>query len=154
MSESKTSKRRLEATERQRQALELRKSGASFESIARTLGYKGRSSAYRAVMAALRKTLQEPADELRKLELNRIDVALLGIWKLVRVGHLQAIDRFVKLAERRAKLVGLDAPTKWAPTDPTGEKEYIGLTDEERMVKILAILEMARKRDEIKSDHG
>jgi hypothetical protein len=36
---------------------------------------------------------------------------------------LQAIDRLVKIADRRAKLLGLDKPTKTAFTDPTGEKE-------------------------------
>lgn len=36
---------------------------------------------------------------------------------------LAAVDRLVKLSERRARLLGLDAPTKTALTDPTGEKE-------------------------------
>lgn len=37
---------------------------------------------------------------------------------------LSAIDRAVKLMERRAKLLGLDAPTKVAPTNPNGDKAY------------------------------
>jgi AraC-like DNA-binding protein len=36
---------------------------------------------------------------------------------------LQAIDRVVKVSERRARLLGLDMPTKTALTDPSGEKE-------------------------------
>lgn len=36
---------------------------------------------------------------------------------------LQAIDRVVKVSERRSRLLGLDMPTKVAATDPTGEKE-------------------------------
>lgn len=36
---------------------------------------------------------------------------------------LQAIDRVVRVSERRARLLGLDMPTKTALTDPTGEKE-------------------------------
>ena len=37
---------------------------------------------------------------------------------------LSAVDRAVKLMERRAKLLGLDAPTKVAPTNPNGDQPY------------------------------
>lgn len=43
-------------------------------------------------------------------------------------------------------LLGLNAPVKIAPTDPTGEKEYNALTDEERVEQISKILDAARKR--------
>ncbi len=36
----------IEVTERQRQAVELRKAGAGFEEIARQLGYASKSGAY------------------------------------------------------------------------------------------------------------
>lgn len=46
--------------------------------------------------------------------------------KLVRledVGpRLAAVDRYLKIMERRAKLLGLDMPNKVALTDPSGEK--------------------------------
>lgn len=35
---------------------------------------------------------------------------------------LAAIDRLLKIEERRAKLLGLDKPTKIAPTNPDGDK--------------------------------
>jgi hypothetical protein len=110
--ESKTSERRLEAAEKQRKALELRKAGTPFEVIARELGYRGPSSAYNAVMSALRKTLQEPADEVRNLELTRLDNLLLKLWHRALAGRYTAIDRVLKILERRAKLLGLDAPVK------------------------------------------
>lgn len=37
---------------------------------------------------------------------------------------LAAIDRAVRLMERRARLLGLDAPAKVAPTTPDGDKPY------------------------------
>ena len=110
--ESLTSPRRLTAAERQRQALELRKAGVTFETIATQLGYRNRSGAYKAVMSALRRTLQEPADEVRRLELERLDALLLALWSQARQGHQGAIDRCLKIAERRAKLLGLDAPAQ------------------------------------------
>lgn len=112
MSESKTSQRRLEAIENQRKALELRKAGVTFVVIAEQLGYRGPSGAYRAVMSALKRTLQEPADEVRTLELERLDALLLALWAQAKQGQQGAVDRVLKVMERRAKLLGLDAPTK------------------------------------------
>lgn len=107
-----TQQRRVDANDRQIRALELRKSGVSYEDIARELGYRGRDGAHRAVSAALKRTLQEPADELRRLESERLDAMLFAIAPLVRRGNLEAIDRALKIMERRAKLLGLDAPIR------------------------------------------
>lgn len=102
----------VEANERQRQALELRKAGVGFQSIADQLGYKDHSGAYRAVRAALKKTLQEPADELRAIEVERMDQMLAGLWPKATTGDTWAVDRVLKIMERRANLLGLDAPVK------------------------------------------
>jgi len=40
-----------------------------------------------------------------------------------KLAALNVVDRVLKIQERRAKLLGLDMPTKTALTDPTGEKE-------------------------------
>ncbi len=112
MAESMTSVKRLQALERQRQALELRKEGKGFVEIAAKLGYKGPSGAHQAVMRALRRTLQEPCDELRRLELERCDALLAGLWPKAKKGHVASVDKVLKVMERRAKLLGLDAPTK------------------------------------------
>jgi hypothetical protein len=140
MAESKTSERRLRAIERQRQALELRKGGASFPEIAKALGYSGPAGAYQAVMSALRRTLKEPAEEVRTLEVARLDAMLLALWTQVKQGNQGAIDKALKVEERRAKLLGLDAPAKVAPTDPSGEEQYEGLTDDELVRRLMAIL--------------
>lgn len=102
----------LQASERRKQALQLRLAGASYDEIASRLGYSDRGSAWRSVMAALKATLQEPADELRKLELERLDRLLLGVWGQAAKGNQGAVDRALRIMERRAKLLGLDAPTK------------------------------------------
>ena len=106
--ESKASKNRISAAKKQAQALALRAAGASYETIAFQLGYASPSGAYKAVSSALRKTLEEPAAELRTLELNRLDGYLLVISPEVRRGNLKAIDRALKISERRSKLLGLD----------------------------------------------
>jgi len=112
----------LNALDNQLKALELRKAGVSYQRIAETLGYKDASGAWRAVKSALKKTLQEPAAELRTLEIERLDAMLSAIWASVKQGQYGAIDRAIKIMERKAKLLGMDAPVKIAPVDPDGNK--------------------------------
>lgn len=126
MSESKTSVNRIEAVERQRQAVELRKAGLGYEAIAQQLGYAGPSGAYKAIQSALRRTLQEPADELRAIENARLDDLWRGIWLDARKGNVLKIDRALKIMARRAALLGLDAPTRTEDvTDRRAEAETI-----------------------------
>ena len=111
----------VNASDKQRQALELRKAGVSYVMIAEKLGYRGPSGAHAAVASGLKRTLQEPADELRKLEVERLDSMLLAINAQVKQGNHGAIDRALRIMERRAKLLGLDAPTRQDVTSG-GEK--------------------------------
>lgn len=47
--------------------------------------------------------------------------------------YLQAL---LGIQERRAKIFGIDAPSKVAPTDPSGEREYGKMTDAELNARI------------------
>ena len=61
----------------------------------------------------------------------------------------------INAVKTMAVIFGLNAPTKIAPTDPTGEKEYESLTDEERASRIAAIFDAARaRRDGSASEAG
>ncbi len=102
----------IKALDRQLKALELRKAGVPYQTIADQLGYSDRGSAYNSVQTALKKTLAEPADEVRRLELERLDALLMGMYPQARKGNQGAVDRCLRIMERRAKLLGLDAPTK------------------------------------------
>jgi hypothetical protein len=115
--ESTTSARRLAAVERQRLALGMRRGGASYDDIARKLGYAGPNGAHKAVLSAIRKTLAEPADDVRLLELDRLDRLQLAYWTRAtgdrdRPPDLAAAHYVLKLMDRRARLLGLDAPIK------------------------------------------
>lgn len=103
-------------------ALELRRAGLGFEAIGAQLGLK-KSQAHRLVVAGLaeaRAQVVASADDLRSEELSRLDGMLTGLWPRARKGEVAAVDRVLKIGERRAKLLGLDAPTKVAETDPDG----------------------------------
>lgn len=58
--------------------------------------------------------------------------------------------------ERRCKLLGLDAPTKIAPTSPDGKEQYDGgITETERAARISAILDRGRtRRDRLSTSDG
>jgi hypothetical protein len=140
------SPRRLSVADKRRKALELRKAGASFDSIAQELGFANKGGAYKAVMAALDSTVREPANEVRKLELERLDRLFLVVWPRALAGDTKALDRCLQIMRQRGSLEGLNID-KLALTDPTGEKEFSGgLTDEERAERLVAILEQARTR--------
>jgi len=102
---------RVRAHERHLQALELRKAGVTYEVIAGQLGYANASGARKAVVSALKATLREPAAELRELELARLDAMLLPLWRPVQAGDEKAVDRALRIMERRARLLGLDRKT-------------------------------------------
>lgn len=94
-------------------AMELRLAGFSYADISEQLGYKSRVGAFKAVQRALKATLREPTDDVRELELGRLDVMLRSIWEKVEGGQLAAIDRAIKIVERRARMLGLDTAQKF-----------------------------------------
>jgi hypothetical protein len=104
--------RRVRAHDRHLQALELRKAGATYQMIADQLGYAQAKGAYKAVASALKATLKEPAEELRTLEAERLDAALLAIWRRVTKGDDKAIGRLLGIMKRRMELFGLAAPRR------------------------------------------
>src|SRR6266542_4370638 len=98
----------LRAVEREAQAVALRRAGVDYRTIASQLGYANPGNAYRAVSRALLRTLRESGvEELRALELARLDAMLMGVWQSARSGHLGAIDAVLKIQQRRARLLGL-----------------------------------------------
>ena len=110
MPESKTSERRLSAAQKRVRALELRTEGKTFQQIADELKYRSKASAYDAVTKGLEETLQEPADALRRVESERLDRMLEGLWPKAIKGDTWSVDRVLGIMDRRAKLFGLDKP--------------------------------------------
>lgn len=106
--------RKAIAADREKRALALRLAGATYEQIASEL-HISLGAAHKAVQSVLDRTRQqcsEQADELRQLEVARLDRMLLLLESQIRTGHLGAIDRALRIQERRAKLLGLDAPVR------------------------------------------
>ena len=121
----KTGIQSIDAAERQRTALELRKAGASYDQIADKLDVS-KSMAAKVVRTALKSIIKEPAEEVRDMEVARLDAALFAIWSQVKQGNHGAIDRFIKIQDRRAAYLGLDAPKESAlNVSGTLKREYV-----------------------------
>jgi hypothetical protein len=122
--ESKTSPRMIKAREKEGRALELRLYGANYEGIAEQLGYADASGAYKAISRALDRLTAEPSKEVLRIELERLDRMLSAVLGQAVQGHLGSIDRVLKIMERRAKLLGLDAVTLVEQAH-TGEVSFV-----------------------------
>lgn len=144
--------------------LKRRRDGISFPMIAEEMGMT-QGYVYKLYKKALKEIIVEDVEEVRKMELLRLEQLEEEVLNVLRAFHpvinsgevvrdvvedesgaplinpqtgnpvtvrlqdtgpkLAAVDRAIKLMERRARLLGLDAPTKVAPTTPDGDKPYV-----------------------------
>lgn len=121
---AKSSKHRIEQAERDQKAIALRRSGMCYSEIAARVGYANRSGAYKAVMRVLEEIAKETAEDashIRSIELQRLDDLLKAVWDTALAGDPKAIDRVLKIMDRRARFLGLDAPTKQEVSGPDGD---------------------------------
>ena len=103
--------RAVKDAELTRQCLELRVAGATLEEIGRAVDLH-KSNVSRRIKAALADIPAAEAEALRTMENERLDRMQKAIWNQVRQGHLGAVDRAIRISERRSRLNGLDAPQR------------------------------------------
>ncbi len=120
--QDKTSATRLQAQQLRREVLELRLGGATITVICERLGI-GRATAMRHLtkaMAEAQEQMAAPAGELRAIELQRLERMWTPVYTRAIRGDLDHVDRALKISERRAKITGIDAPTKVESSGPGG----------------------------------
>jgi DNA-binding transcriptional MerR regulator len=105
---AKTSPETAAARERAAKAMDLRKQGFTFDEIAVALGYTSRQRAHEAVMRMLKEIIREPAEELRTLELERLDAMFVVHFAKASKGSVDSLGAALRIMERRAKLMGID----------------------------------------------
>jgi hypothetical protein len=152
--------RRAEIDLRRSEALKLRIQGYTYQAIADAMGYADRKVAHNDVklaLASVAKETHENAEEMRSLELERLEALWNRTWKLldrenVTVSHgkviyiedpetgekvavrddaptLATVDRLVRISERKAKLAGLDKPNQ-LEVSGTIKYEVVGVPTE------------------------
>ena len=133
MDQHKTDRRIIDTAERRSYVLALRKAGATYRQIAeaviREFGEeklpKGFNELYaykdvKRELDKLRTQMAEDVGEIRRLEVERLDDLLRGLWKQARTGNQGAVDRVLRIMKRRADLLGLDAPSRAEVTGKDG----------------------------------
>jgi hypothetical protein len=119
----KAGRKKIKNREQVQRALDLRKEGMTYAEIAAAMACS-RTVAYKYVVSGLEElttSLKETAVDVREMELTRLDAIISANWP--QRGSWKNGELILKAMERRAKLLGLDAPTKLAQTTPDGEQE-------------------------------
>lgn len=122
---------------REAQVLELRKAGVPFRQIAEQVGYAGPGPAYEAYKRAMHAIIKEPAEAVRDLEVARLDALFTVAYQRAAIGDrdLRALDRCLSIMDRRAKLLGLDAPSRRVVDVITHDEFSDALSQMEREVR-------------------
>jgi len=119
--------KRYTTLERRQQALELRKNGYDYKTIGKALGVSSKTAFgyVQKCLEEIRANTHEAAEDVLELELKRLDIAQAALMPRVRDGDPRAIDTLMRVQERRAKYLGLDAANK---VEITGKGVIINLT--------------------------
>lgn len=121
-----------ELDRKRRRALDLHLAGVPYSVIAEVVGYASKQGAHKAVQAALEA--QKAGDDLGEVatsELARLDQMLSGLWAKARKGDVAAVDRVLRIEERRAVILARNS----GKTDDEKPKEATSLSDFERRLR-------------------
>ena len=105
-----TSLEKIEISKRNRDILKLRLSGLSLQDIGDAVGITA-SAVHKVITKELALITVGPAKDLKIQELLKLDTLQAALWPQAMTGCNKSINTLLKLAERRSKLLGLDAET-------------------------------------------
>jgi predicted DNA-binding protein (UPF0251 family) len=132
LSDLTVARRKREHT-RRLEALSLRLAGLNYGQIAERMDLSEE-----AVRQMITRTLQRAENRLveeeREIEGARLDRAQAAIWPDVLAGDHKAIDVYLRISARRAKLFGMDAPTKIDLSVSVRQEMEAALVNLERVV--------------------
>jgi hypothetical protein len=153
-SETSNSAEYEEQLKRDSRVFELRVQGLTFEQIAQEVGFSGPSGAWQAYKRIRERLIFEPLEELRQLELMRLDAVQHALWDRAIEGDLPAANCVLKIMDLRAKLVGLYKPERVELSKWNFEAGDVD-AEVERIIKIMNEREeefMARRESEVRAE--
>lgn len=144
---------KINAAEKRKRAVELRKAGAPYSRIGEELGVSRQraSKMVKEAMEELKAETVQETENLRQMEAQRLDTLQVGVWSRAVKGDLDALDRVLKISHRRSKMLALDKPNRVEVSGPGGGPikhqqapvlDYSRLTDKE-LSTLETILEKA-----------
>lgn len=126
------------------QALGLRIAGLNYRDLGKALGVS-HAAAHRLVREALDETRARSAEEterLRELELRRTDAVIQAHYP--KRADPRSARVLLQAGERRARLLGLDAPVKLEPVAPPDERLDTSALDTHELLQLRALMLKAR----------
>jgi len=97
--------------EREAEVMRLFKASKTYDEICAETGLANRSSVASIIKRVLQRNVVEDVEEIRAVEISRIDEMFASIWESARAGSLAHQEGAMKLMkERRKYLPGLEAP--------------------------------------------
>lgn len=109
---SKSKPADIERWERDYECVKLRRAEVDWDTIVEKLGYASPGHAHNRFVAFMRAYPRDDIEQMRDLELDRIEKTARALEPRVAQGDVRAAEVWNKLSERRAKLMGLDKPER------------------------------------------
>lgn len=126
--------------------------GLNYRDIASGLGVSigTVSNDVKVLMKRWREEQVNQIDDLVTVDLRRLDAAINAIWNDVKEGNLPAVDRLIRILERRSRMLGYDEPEK-VELDWRKEAESAGI-DADRAYKEAVAAIVAHLAEGARSD--
>jgi len=131
----------LAKQEKAEKIIELRRTGATWELIAKATGYANPSGAYKAYQKILESMVYPKLEEYRHMELDLYDRLQLSVYERAKNGDMRAIETILKISDRRRSIIGLDAPSKIQAEVIT----YDGAILEQHTARIVEMVRLSRE---------
>lgn len=112
---SASQEKRDQVRARRKEAIALRLAGVDLQTIADRLGYASRGHVHLDLQRAREESrveLDVGVEELRHLQVDRLNRLLASGWGKAVKGDLKAVDTCSRLVQQLSKLQGLEAPTR------------------------------------------
>lgn len=133
---------------RQRQAVELRCQGYTFEQIAAKVGYAGWQSARKAVVKTLERHTAEPSARLRNLMRERLTRLLRAHWDQAEAGDVKHTQVVLTILQQMSTLDGLNRPAKLEVTGKGGgpiDVQAMAKPEEAALAELAKLMEKAQR---------
>jgi hypothetical protein len=137
---------RIEREQRVTEMLSMRIAGNTLQAIGDAMGVTAQAI-HKTIKRAIERMADEATEQIRRIESLRLDEATVAVFPAASAGDLAAIDRMLHIMRRRARLMGLDTPVRWAPgageefAAPHVRIEIVGGPDPEHVRRLEAALE-------------
>jgi hypothetical protein len=125
---STTSPAAIRREKEREEALYQRLCGLSFYQIGEQLGFS-KTKAELLVNEALASMTLEPTEDMIKMEVSRLDMAINGLQAKIVTGDDISINTMLRVMERRARYFGLDKPIEH-------KTEYSGRLDGKQEIAV------------------